>query len=332
MSKDYKAAFVRDVEERLVTKFSQQEMSLISVAIVSALENYEMSERCTDLVLYNDENERLLKRFAACLLIDGRSQGTITQYIRSCKQLADITQKNYTEMGIYDVRFFLAKLAERGLSERTRDNQRANISAFFQWMVNEEFIPKNPIAALKTIKYKEEVRLAFSDVEVDRIRSACKKPKERALVEILLTTGVRVNEASNLKVDDINKDTCAVHVRHGKGNKERITYTTPVAMRHVSAYICSRKEAGEMLFYNKNHKQLEPGGIRTILNTIAKRAGVFDVHPHRFRRTFATNLYRRGMDVHEIQRLMGHSNINTTMAYIVVEDTKISDSYKRHIA
>lgn len=332
MSKDYRAAFVRDVEERLVNRYELQEVAVISAIVVSALEGYEMTERCTDLVPYDDENEKILKRFTACLMIDGRSKGTIAQYVRTCRKLADITHRNYTEMGIYDVRFFLAKESERGLSERSLDNQRANLSAFFQWMVNDEIIPKNPIAALKPIKYKDEVRLPFSDIDVDKLRSACRQPKERALIETLLATGIRVAEISNMKVQDIDRERLTVHVTHGKGKKERIVFITPVAMRHVLDYLSRRKEDGEYLFYNKNHERLEEGGIRKILKALEDRAGVTNVHPHRFRRTFATNLYKRGMDIHEIQRLMGHSTINTTMTYIAVDDSRISESYKRHIA
>lgn len=331
-SKDYRVNFIRDVEQRLLRRYDPQEAALISNIVVCALENYEMIERCTDIVPYDDENEKILKQFTACLMIDGRSKGTIMQYIRTCRKLEDVTHKNFTEMGIMDVRFFLAMEADRGLSERSRDNQRANISAFFQWMTNENIIPKNPIAALKRIKYKEEVKIPFSDIDIDKLRSACQKPKERALIETLLATGIRVAEVSHMKIEDINRDRLTVHVTHGKGNKERITCITPVAMRHLLAYINGREEDGEYLFYNKNHKRLEEGGIRKILKIIESRTDVTDVHPHRFRRTFATNCYRRGMDIYEIQRLMGHSNIGTTKDYITIDDSKIMESYKRHIA
>lgn len=331
-NKDYRAAFIRDVEERLVRRYDPQEVAIISNMIVCALDGYDMTERCTDIVPYDDENERLLKQYASCLIIDGKSKGTIGQYTRTLRKLADVTHRNYTEMGITDIRYFLARETERGLSDRSRENQRANISAFFQWLTAEEIIPKNPVASLKPIKYKEEVKIPFSDIDIDKLRSACKDLKERAMIETLLATGVRVEEMCFMNVDDVNKDTLSVHVTHGKGNKERFTYITPVAMRHLSAYINSRKEDGECLFYNKDHGRLMDGGVRKLLKRIEARTDVTDVHPHRFRRTFATNLYRRGMDVHEIQRLMGHTNINTTMTYIAVEDAVISDSYKRHIA
>lgn len=329
---DYRAAFVREVEATLTTRYAPEEIAMIANVVIRVLSNYEITERCTDLIPYDDENERLLKQYAACLLIDGKSKGTIKQYTRTLRKLIDVTHRDYTKMGITDVRHFLAREAERGLSDRSRENQRANVSAFFQWMTNEEIIPKNPLAALKPIKYKEEIKPPFSDIDIDKLRSACKDARERAIVETLLATGIRVEEVSSMVVQDVDASTLMVRVTHGKGNKERMTCITPVGMRHLMNYLSTRPESGSALFYNKDHHPLQDGGIRKLLKRIEARTDVTDVHPHRFRRTFATNLYKRGMDIHEIQRLMGHVNINTTLTYICVEDTKIYDSYKRHIA
>jgi site-specific recombinase XerD len=125
----------------------------------------------------------------------------------------------------------------------------------------------------------------------------------------------------------------AVHVVHGKGGKERITYTTAVCLKHLLAYLTNRSENdGAALFYNRSHEPLNAGGIRFILNGIAKRAGVENVHPHRFRRTFATGLARRGMEVQEIQQLLGHTSIETTMRYVTVDTDKVQSSYRQYIA
>jgi site-specific recombinase XerD len=199
-------------------------------------------------------------------------------------------------------------------------------------MVNEEIIPKNPIAQIKPIKCHQEVKKAFSDIEIDALRSACKSLKERALIEFLLSTGARVSEVAEMKVQDVNIETLSVHILHGKGDKERITYTTAVGMKHLLAYIHGRKETGDALFYSKNHEPIRTNGIRFILNNVAKRAGVSNVHPHRFRRTFATNLSKRGMAVQEIQKLMGHANINTTLVYIATDDSMVQASYKKYTA
>lgn len=331
-NRDYRMQIIRTMETELVSCFSPDQVNLISHVLTKTLAEYEIAERCTSIEPYDNGNNQILKRYAACLLVDGKSQNTVKQYIRSCRKLHEVIGKPYTEMNAYDVRFFLAKEMERGVKDQTRENQRANLSAFFQWMTVEEIIPKNPVAQVKPIKCHKEVKTAFSDVEIDALRSACKSLKERALIEFLLSTGIRVNELATMKVQDINHDTLSVHVVHGKGNKERRIYTTAVAMKHLLAYINGRKEDGEMLFYNKNHQPIGTDGIRHILNTIADRADVKNVHPHRFRRTFATNLSRRGMPLQEIQVLMGHSNSNTTMQYISTDDSRMHASYDAHIA
>jgi len=332
MSKDYRMSIIRTMETELVNHFAPEQVNLISHVLTKALAEYEITERCTSIEPYDDSNEQILRRYAACLLVYGKSEGTLKQYIRTCRKLYEAVGKPYTEMNANDVLYFLAKEMERGIKDQTRENQRANISAFFQWMTVEEIIPKNPVAQVKPIKCHKEVKKAFSDVEIDALRGACKSLKERALVEFLLSTGVRVNELATMTVQDINKEALSVHVVHGKGNKERVTYTTTVAMKHLLAYLHDRKEDGDMLFYNKFHTPISTKGIGHILNTIAERAGVDNVHPHRFRRTFATTLSRRGMPLQEIQILMGHRNANTTMQYIATDDSRMNASYKKYTA
>lgn len=321
--------FIRDVEARLACRYGPEEIAVISNMIVKALEGYEMTTRCTDLVVHDDVNDKLIRRFRACLLVDGKSEATAYQYVRTIRKMVELLRKPIPEVGPYDIRYFLAMEKDRGVSQRTLENTRANLSAFYQWLANEEVIQKSPLANIKPIKYAEEVRAAFSDVELDALRSACRTKKERALIEILVSTGIRVSELAGMKVEDINQTTLAVHVIHGKGAKERVTYTTPVCLRHLITYLKQRPEDGPALFYNKNHLPIEPGGIRHILNEIGKRAGVDNVHPHRFRRTFATNLSKRGMEIQEIQKLLGHSSIDTTLVYVSTDDMKVLNSYRR---
>lgn len=332
MSKDYRNSFVTSCEASLVNHFDRDQVALISHVIIKTLSDYEIVDRCTDLVVYDDSNDKLIRRYKACLMIDGKSENTIFQYTRTIRLLSDTIGKPFTEMGAYDVRFYLALEMERGISETTRETARSQICAFFQWLVNEEILQANPMAKLKPIKCPVEIKKPFSEVEIDALRSACKNKKERALIEFLLSTGVRVSELASMEIKDIDTNTLSVHVMHGKGNKERVTYMTTVALKHLKAYLNTRKDTGTALFYNKNGDPLEPGGIRFILNTIAERANVENVHPHRFRRTFATNLSRRGMEIQEIQKLLGHSDISTTMIYVSVDETKVSNSYRRYTA
>ena len=327
---DYRERLTNELEVLLQT-LDVDDIPMISDGFVKILSQYEVTERCTDIIVLDDENEKLLKRYKACLSIDGKSKNTISQYIRECKKLADMLGKPYTEMGTYDIRYYLATEKDRGISNVSLENSRAYISAFFQWLTNEEIIPKNPTLKIKTIKCKKELKQPFSDVEIDALKGACKTAKERAIIELLLTSGIRVSELCGMKVKDIDFQTLEVHVVEGKGDKERMTYITAVSAKHIKDYLDQRKEDGEYLFYNKNHEPLKPGGVRYILETIGKKAGVGNVHPHRFRRTFATGLANRGMRVQDIQALLGHSRIETTMAYISKDTNKVKMAYNQYI-
>jgi len=206
------------------------------------------------------------------------------------------------------------------------------ISSFFTWLLDEELIQKNPCHTIKPIRYEDKVRLPFSSVEIDAMRSACKNAKERAIIEVLLSSGVRVSELCSIKLDDVDFEHMSIKVREGKGSKQRTVYFNEVAKKHLLEYLNGRNTNGEYVFYNKKRQPLNPGGVRHILKTIEERSGTTNVHPHRFRRTFATGLANRGMDVQEIARLLGHANINTTMEYVYTSDEKIQNSYRRFIA
>lgn len=329
---DYRNSFINSVEQSLVSILSQQDLESVMTTVTMILNNYEIMERCTDLVPVDGTNEKLLKRYCACMMVDGKSKGTIAQYKRNLQRLSDFLQKPFTEIGTYDIRFYLASEKQRGISNTTLETIRAQLSAFFHWMTIEEITPRNVMDPIKPIKCPVEVKKPFSDVEIDRLRSACKTFKERALVEFLLSSGVRVEELSDMEISDVHMAKRTVRVRHGKGDKERITYMSNVCATHLKTYLESRKDALPNLFLNKNSGKMLPGGIRFVLNGIAKRAGVPNTHPHRFRRTFATGLAARGMDIQEIQKLMGHADINTTMTYVYTNDEQVMNSYNKYIA
>lgn len=329
---DFRNEFVQAVEIKFTRIMDAETRELAIDALLAALNEYEIGKPETALVPHPQVNEMLLNKYCACLLIGGKSTKTIAQYRRTAEKLLSVIQRNYTDMGVSDLRLFLAYEKQRGVSNRTLENTRANLSAFFQWMHQEDIIAKNPCMNIQPIKYTDKVRLPFSQVEIDALRFACKTPKERALIEFLLATGVRVSELANMDVTDVDFNSLSVHVKHGKGAKERTVYMSDLARTHLQNYLLNRGVFGNCLFYNKKKERLNAGGIRHILNEIAKRAAVENVHPHRFRRTFATGLSNRGMELQEIQKLLGHSNINTTLEYVYTSDEKVHASYLKFTA
>ena len=329
---DFKNEIVNAVSISLANKYEADQIDIISDAIISALADYTVTRTCTDIATYTDINGQLIKRYCACLMIDGKSEKTIDQYRRTIAKMANFLNMRLQDVGVYDLRLFFAHEKQRGISNRTLENTRANISAFYQWMTREDIIAKNPCVNVPSIKYVDKVREPFSAIEIDSLRSACKGKKERALIEVLLSTGMRVSELTGVLLSDVDFDTMSIHVRNGKGGKERTVYMSDLARKHLQAYLHERKELGGHLFYNKKHGQLNAGGVRHILNVIAERAGVDNVFPHRFRRTFATGMANRGMEVQEVSKLLGHSNLNTTMTYVYTSEEKIKASYNRFIA
>ena len=327
---DYREIIIDSVINEFSDELAPELAGRIRDRMTLVLSRYEVMERETSLAVYDSTNDRLLKRYVGCIRIDGKSEKTIYQYVRTCRKLAEATGKRFTEMGVYDIRMFLALEKERGISNTTLENTRANLSAFFQWLNLEEEIDKNPCLKIKPIKCVKEVKLPFSDVEIDDMRTACETLKERALIEVLLASGVRVSELSQMDITDINFNELKIHVRFGKGSKERITYLTPVARQHLKKYLASRNDVVPALFTNAKGDRLQSSGIQFILKQIEKRSGVNNVHPHRFRRTFATRLAARGMDVQEIRALLGHSDINTTMRYVYTNDDQIKSSYEKY--
>lgn len=175
-------------------------------------------------------------------------------------------------------------------------------------------------------------RLPFNDVEIDKLRSVCKTPKRRAVIEVLLSSGVRCEELTNLDIGDVDMRNRTLLVRNGKGGKDRIVYISEVAAEHLERYLSTRKDSSVELFRTQQGERYSCSGIQDMMRRLGKAAGISNVHPHRFRRTFATNLYKRGMDVHEIQRLMGHSNIQTTLGYICTDDAQLRAAYERYAA
>lgn len=324
---------IQDIELRLATFCPNIDRDVVMRQVMAAMKDYDVTERQTELVIrHEDINEKILKRYVACLRVSGKSENTVKQYISTCMRLADLIRRPFTEMTATDIWFYLGELKAKGNQNRSIENQRANLSAFFQWMFVEELISKNPCMKVKPIKIEDKVRLPFTSVQLDKLRSGCKDARQRAMVEVLVSSGVRCSEFCSLKISDVDLRSKTILVRNGKGGKDRKTFMSDLAAAHLEKYLAERTDDRPELFLSNYKKAYTQKGVDRQLKNVAKRAGVDNVHPHRFRRTFATSLYNRGMDIHEVQRLMGHSNINTTLGYIYSDDDQIRAAYHKYAA
>lgn len=326
-------SLMKELEVCLSTVFAangidSNQLSMCVDKVTAIVDKYDVSSKCTDIVVVKNSNPKLVKLYVACLRINGKSEKTIYQYYRTCKQFSDFIGKSFLDISPYDVRLYLAMLGKRGCKNRTLENQRANISAFYKWLTREGHVSKNPVESVLPVKYVEKKKRPFSEVELDAIRCACKTPKQRALIEMLLHTGVRASELCNMDVTDIDLENRIAYVINGKGGKNRKVYFNQLAAKYYSEYLQTRKD-GEMAAFASKYGRLTPSGVRNILKTIGNNSGVQNVHPHRFRRTLASMLADKGMPLNEIMIILGHANLDTTRIYIFTADKRVSSSYNR---
>ena len=227
--------------------------------LVMELNNYEVQERCTDVVTVDDSARKMLKKFLATKKVEGIAKSTLIRYAEENRKLIEFLRKPLNEVTTYDIRFYLSyrrEKAETKVSNRTLDGLRRCYSSFFSWLSAEGLIGRNPCAAIKQIKYRKEVKKPYSAAELEKLRMACTNVRDLALLDFLYCTGCRVSEVARLNIDDVDFENMECTVL-GKGNKERTVYLSEVASMNLENYISSRKDGKEALFVGKAQRDLE---------------------------------------------------------------------------
>lgn len=306
---------------------SKELVSAVDMALTALFQKYDVSEACTDLAVCDDSNEKIINTYIASMRLEGRSEKTLKQYYDALTKLLDEIPKSIKDIRTNDIRYHLAHYqATHKVSNATVNNRRKFLSAFFVWATREEIVDKNPMLKINSIKEKYVTKKPFSDIELAKIRDALEDNREKALVEFLLSTGCRVSEVAGLKVGNIDFRTgeCVVL---GKGNKERTVYLNNKSMYYLERYIGGFVDADRPLFMNARGRGMTKQNIEELMRIIGKRAGVSKVHPHRFRRTMATNAMKRGMPVQYIQVILGHSKLDTTMIYCIYDKEVVKAEY-----
>ena len=306
---------------------SKDLVSAVDMALTALFQKYDVSEACTDLAVCDDSNEKIINTYIASMRLEGRSDKTLKQYYDALTKLLDEIPKSIKDIRTNDIRYHLAHYqATHKVSNATVNNRRKFLSAFFVWATREDIVDKNPMLKINSIKEKYVTKKPFSDIELAKIRDALEDNREKALVEFLLSTGCRVSEVAGLKVGNIDFRTgeCVVL---GKGNKERTVYLNNKSMYYLERYIGGFVDADRTLFMNARGRGMTKQNIEELMRIIGKRAGVSKVHPHRFRRTMATNAMKRGMPVQYIQVILGHSKLDTTMIYCIYDKEVVKAEY-----
>ncbi|MBS6195496.1 MAG: tyrosine-type recombinase/integrase [Clostridiales bacterium] len=298
------------------------------------LSNYEVQERCTEIVVHDGSSIGLVRKFIATKRLEGKSERTLRKYQPELEQLVEFLDKKLYEVETYDLRLYLALYKEnRGVSNRTLDNIRKTISSFFGWLNDEGHIGRNPARALKQIKYPHINRKPFTPVDREKLKNACEFLRDLALTEFLYASGLRVSEVASLNRDSINFITREATVI-GKGAKERKFYLSEVCAEYLQQYLKSRTDNNPALFASVKspYNRLGKEGIEVAVKRLGQKAGVENVHPHRFRRTLATDLVRKNVPIQDVAEILGHADLRTTQVYVCLDQESVKYHYNRAVA
>lgn len=279
-------------------------------------------------------NNIYLEMFIAAKQIEGCSARTIQYYKVTIQDLLnhiDIPLRKVTTELLRD--YLSAYQAKNSCSNVTIDNIRRNLSSFFSWLEEEDHIIKSPVRRIHKIRTKQVVKEVISDENIEILREGCANIRDLAIVDLLLTTGIRVGELVNLDIKDIDFEErqCIVY---GKGNKERQVYFDARTKLHLKEYISSRTDNNEALFVTLDspHERLQISGVEIRLRGLGRKLHIDRIHPHKFRRSMATRAIDRGMPIEQVQRLLGHQQIDTTMHYAMVNQNNVKISHRKFIA
>lgn len=281
----------------------------------------------------NDEDtssEQILEFYLTTIEIQGFAKGTVKGKKCYLRRLLEGTNVPFKKMRTEHIMSFLKREKDRGLSATSIENYRHAFNAFFEWMMREELITKNPMLRVMPFKVADIMRFPFSDTELRRLDEAAKDTRERAIIAFLRATGCRIHEVEQVNRNDIDWKTGRLKVL-GKGAKERLVYIDDVSAMLIRRYLDGRTDDNPALFIGRGSDRLTAGWLRTICKQIGARAGVEGVHPHRFRRTLATNLLKAGMPLERVRKILGHADISTTQTYIYVDDTDVANDYRKYM-
>lgn len=321
-----KQMLLRDLETRLGDFIPANQINQILAAADEALLNFEVTSAPT--AGPDGDSEDLLRFFLDAKRVEGKSEKTLSRYSYILKRLQTGTGVPFSRMTVHHIRGFYSAERARGIASSTLEGNRQVYSSFFGWLTREGLIQHNPMVNLASIKQPKVVRKPFDAAELAKLEKAAEDPRDRALIAFLESTGCRVSEICQMNTEDIEESNNSLIV-HGKGDKERRVWFDKETAMWLEEYLLTRTDSDPALFIGRTGKRLTPDGIRCILNRIAARAGVENVHPHRFRRTRATTLINRGMAVQDVATVLGHSKLDTTMRYIYIDEKLVENNFRK---
>lgn len=324
---------LNDIVSRIKDVLNDEQMKLVNSSIKDVLAKYEINKKANNEERREKENTELLETFLSAKKIEGCSDKTIHYYQSSIVKLLKGLSKSIKEICTNDIRCYLADIQEKNdLSKVTIDNLRRIFSSFFSWLEDEDYIAKSPVRRIHKVRTDTLVKEVLSDENIETLRDSCKESRDLAMIDLLLSTGVRVGELVKINRADIDfqERQCKVF---GKGNKEREVYFNARTKIHLQRYLESRTDDNPALFVtlSKPHTRLTISGVEVRLRKMGKVVHIDKVHPHKFRRTLATMAIDRGMPIEQVQKLLGHVRIDTTLHYAMVNQQNVKIAHRKFI-
>ena len=328
-----------DLSERMVNEFvcllpadfTVPQISAVKGSLFATIDNYEIHEKSRELMNIQTENSlNIMRMFLISKKVEGCTLKTIECYRNEVQRFIQYANKDITEVTTNDIRIYIAKRAAEGICKVSQDNALRILRSFFSWCTAEEYTEKNPTLRIKKIKTEQTIKKPFSEIEIERLRNGARDAREKAIIDVLLSTGMRIGEMEALKRRDVDGEQIIVY---GKGEKERYVYLNAKAIVSLEEYLRTRKDTNAPLFVTcrKPYSRLTKSGIQVSVRELGKSLGIPEVHPHRFRRTAATLALNRGMPIEQVQKMLGHNNIETTLIYAQAAQENVKANHKKYV-
>ena len=326
--------FVNDVLRDMLAYLDNGQAEQLRRVLKHNLSGYEIQRRSNSTTEdASTENTRLTDAFLSAKRIEGCSEKSLSYYRKTIETMSEKIGKGITHITTNDLRSYLTDYqTERKSSKVTIDNIRRILSSFFSWLEDEDYILKSPVRRIHKVKTAVTIKETYTDEALETMRDHCDSLRDLALIDMLASTGMRVGELVLLNRDDINFEEreCVVF---GKGSKERMVYFDARTKIHLQNYLAQRTDSNNALFVSLKapYERLQIGGVETRLRELGKRLSLPRVHPHKFRRTLATMAIDKGMPVEQLQRLLGHQRIDTTLQYAMVKQSNVKIAHRKYI-
>ena len=329
-----KQSLIKEIQQEMAGVLNNAQRQKLSEVLEHCFFYVDVVALGNENLIQSKTNLTLKEEFLSAKQVEGCSERSVNYYSSTLDNLIKNLEKPFNQIETEDLRVYLSEYQKKNnASKQTIDNIRRILSSFFTWLEDEDYILKSPVRRIHKIKTMKQIKETYSDEALEKLRDNCKTIRDLALIDMLASTGMRVGELVKLNrvdVDFVNRE-CVVL---GKGSKERVVYFDARTKLHLQNYLNSRTDDNEALFVSllEPHNRLEIAGVEIMLRKLGRSLEINKVHPHKFRRTLATRAIDKGMPIEQVQKLLGHQKIDTTLEYAIVDQQNVKNSHKKYLS